>query len=127
MMPSQSAASSSSSIAQGPLSLEDVLAHAQQLPSLPDVILKLSRMLEEPDVTAEELGRLIQLDPQLTAQMLRTCNSAYFGLNRKVTHMKEAVALMGQKALKSMVYAILSKKMLGQEVKATVWVKGSCG
>jgi len=98
------------------LTLESISQELTKLPSVPDVILKLSQMLEDSDVTAEELGRVIQLDPQLTAQMLRASNSAYYALPREITSMKEAVAILGQKALKAQVYAILSQKMLNRQL-----------
>ncbi|MCS6267776.1 MAG: HDOD domain-containing protein [Vampirovibrio sp.] len=94
------------------LTLEQITADIDQMPSVPDVIMRLSRMLEDPNITAEELGQVIQLDTKLTAQLLKISNSAYYGLNRNIMSMKEAVAILGIKALKSLVYAILSNKML---------------
>jgi HD-like signal output (HDOD) protein len=106
------------------LTLESISQELTKLPSVPDVILKLSQMLESPDVTAEELGQVIQLDPQLTAQMLRATNSAYYALPREISSMKEAVAILGQKALKAQVYAILSHKMLNRQVTGYGLAKG---
>jgi HD-like signal output (HDOD) protein len=94
------------------LTLEQITADIDQMPSVPGVIMRLSRMLEDPNITAEELGLVIQLDTKLTAQLLKISNSAYYGLNRNIMSMKEAVAILGIKALKSLVYAILSNKML---------------
>ncbi|XVJ51295.1 MAG: HDOD domain-containing protein [Vampirovibrio sp.] len=99
------------------LSLETIVAEMSKLPSVPDVILKLSRMLEDPDITAEDLGQVIQLDPQLTAQMLKASNSSYYSLPRQISNMKEAVAILGQKTLKAQVYAILSHKMLNRKLE----------
>jgi HD-like signal output (HDOD) protein len=96
----------------------------EQLPSVPDVVMKLSQMLENPNVTAEELGRVIQLDPQFTGQMLRACNSAYYAIPREITSIKEAVTLLGNKALKSHVYTILSHKLLNQNVSGYGLSKG---
>ena len=98
------------------LTLEQIIADIDQMPSVPDVIMRLSRMLEDPNITAEELGQVIQLDTKLTAQLLKISNSAYYGLNRKIMSMKEAVAILGIKALKSLVYAILSNKMLNIQI-----------
>ena len=77
------------------LTLEQIIADIDQMPSVPDVIMRLSRMLEDPNITAEELGQVIQLDTKLTAQLLKISNSAYYGLNRKIMSMKEAVAILG--------------------------------
>jgi HD-like signal output (HDOD) protein len=94
------------------LTLDQITAEIEQMPTVPDVIMRLSRLIEDPNVTAEELGKVIQLDTKLTAQLLKITNSAYYGLNRQIMSMKEAVAILGMKALKSLIYAILSSKML---------------
>jgi HD-like signal output (HDOD) protein len=98
------------------LTLAEVTLQMEQLPSVPSVILKLSQLLEDPKITSDELGKVIQLDPQLTAQMLRTSNSAYYGLSREITSIRDAVTVLGQKVLKAQVYAILSHKMLNRKV-----------
>jgi HD-like signal output (HDOD) protein len=99
------------------LTLEQISADIDKMPSVPDVIMRLSRLLEDPNITAEELGQVIQLDTKLTAQLLKIANSAYYGLNRKIMSIKEAVAILGMKALKSLVYAILSNKMLAVDLQ----------
>jgi HD-like signal output (HDOD) protein len=106
------------------LTLEQVTLQMEALPSVPDVVLKLSQLLEDPNITAEELGKVIQCDPQLTAQMLRTSNSAFYGITREITSIKDAVTILGQKVLKSQVYAILSHKMLNRKVSGYGLEKG---
>jgi putative nucleotidyltransferase with HDIG domain len=43
-------------------------------------------------------------DPMTTANILRTCNSAYFGLKRKVESVHEAVALIGLDQIVDLVF-----------------------
>lgn len=107
------------------LTIDDIAARVKEIPSIPDVALKLSQELENPNITANKLGQLAQMDPKLTAQILRMCNSAHYGLSREVTNMKEAVAMLGLTTLKSLVYAILSHQVLSNPVKGYGLQKGS--
>jgi HD-like signal output (HDOD) protein len=107
------------------LTMETISKQMDTLPTVPDVIMRLSHMLDDPTVTAESLGSVIQLDPKLTAQILKACNSAYYGLNRRIANMKEAVAILGLKALKGLVFAILSSKMMSRDVMGYEQTKGA--
>ena len=51
--------------------------------------------LASPEATSEEIGSIISEDKDITARLLRTTNSAYFGLERKITDVTEAVNLLG--------------------------------
>jgi HD-like signal output (HDOD) protein len=107
------------------LTIDDIASRVKEIPAIPDVILKISQELENPNITADKLGQLVQMDPKLTAQLLRMCNSAYYSLNREVTNMKEAVAMLGLKTLKSLIYAIMSHQVLNKPIEGYGLKKGS--
>jgi HD-like signal output (HDOD) protein len=107
------------------LTLEQIVSKVDSLPPMPAAVLKLSQLLEQPDVSADDLAQVIRLDPELTTQLLRLCNSAYYGLSRKITTVKEAVAILGFKVLKSLVYAILANRMLNKPVTGYCLPKGA--
>jgi putative nucleotidyltransferase with HDIG domain len=98
------------------ISLAEIVAKVERLPELPQVAMRVSQMLEDPNANAEKLADVIRLDASFTSQVLRLCNSAAFGLSRKITTVKEAVAILGFKSLKSMVYTIIAKVALDRPV-----------
>jgi putative nucleotidyltransferase with HDIG domain len=98
------------------ISLAEIVAKVERLPELPQVAMRVSQMLEDPNANAEKLADVIRLDASFTSQVLRLCNSAAYGLSRKITTVKEAVAILGFKALKSMVYTIIAKVALDRPV-----------
>ncbi|MCV6590400.1 MAG: HDOD domain-containing protein [Marinobacterium sp.] len=59
-------------------------------------LLQLLEALQRPDVTPQELEKLIVQDPVLTYRLLRIVNSASFKLARKVQSVADAVVLLGQ-------------------------------
>lgn len=94
------------------ITLDDLRRNGDNLPQMPQVAVQLMQLLEDPNSGAEDLAKVIRLDPKLTAQILRLCNSASYGLRREILTVKEAVAVLGMRVLKSMVYVILSKGVL---------------
>ena len=75
--------------------LADLMAQDLALPVAPTAITRVIRAFDEPNPSADSLARDIGDDPVLTAQLLRSANSAYFGLGRKVVSPLDAVRVLG--------------------------------
>jgi putative nucleotidyltransferase with HDIG domain len=105
-----------SSLSYKRLDISQLAAEVDRLPELPQAVVGVMRALEEPDVDADDLASIIRLDPNLTAQILRLSNSAAYGLSRRVETVKDAVAILGQNTLKSLLYTILSHQALTKEM-----------
>lgn len=65
------------------------------LPAMPTVYNEIEKLSKDPDATTEQYSHIIELDPGITAQMLRLCNSSIFSFNRKITSITDAVNLLG--------------------------------
>ena len=88
---------------------EDIIGkigRKQDLPSLPDVATKLSRMVSDGNTTAGDLAKLVQLDPSLAGRLLRVANSAAFGGATQVGSIPQAVMRIGFKRLKDIVLSM---------------------
>jgi HD-like signal output (HDOD) protein len=77
------------------MQLEKLLKQPNALPSPPKVIRKLMETFEKEEVDLFQTAALIESDPVLTAKLLKTANSAFFGLNRHVSTAREAMSMMG--------------------------------
>ena len=75
------------------------------LPPFPQVAQKVISLLNDPDYSSNEVVGVIELDPSITADILRICNSAYFGLSRRVGSVKQAVSMLGKKKLIQLIMA----------------------
>ena len=98
------------------VSLSEILARVDSLPQLPEAALRLTQLMEDLDANAEDMAKVIRMDPDMTTQVLRLCNAAANGLSREVSTVKDAVAILGLKRLKSLVYVIISKIALNKPV-----------
>lgn len=66
-----------------------------RLPAQPLTAVRVLRMVDGEDASAIELGRLVEVDPALSARVLRLVNSPFFGLKAKVNSASRAVVLLG--------------------------------
>jgi HD-like signal output (HDOD) protein len=82
-----------------------------ELPSLPDLALKIGRAIDDPNNANEDIARLIQLDPSLTARLISVVNSAAFGGFNKITSINQATARLGRTKVRSLVYSCLLKNI----------------
>lgn len=79
--------------------LEALLKQAGDLPSLPEVYIRVNELLDTENSTAIQIGDAVQTDPALTARILKLINSAYYGLSNPVTSISQAVTLLGRQYL----------------------------
>lgn len=87
-----------------------ILKSIKTLPPFPVTIQKVMALAGDPDSSLTELAAVIRLDQAITANILRICNSAYFGLRRPVDHVNDAIMHMGKKnVLRAVVAAGLSR------------------
>ncbi len=90
--------------------IEEIVNIANHIPPFPKVAMQVMKMLEDPKVQPKDLAEVIQYDSAITANLLKTCNAAYFGLSRKVSSLDEALVLLGQDALKDILIASSSAR-----------------
>jgi putative nucleotidyltransferase with HDIG domain len=76
-------------------SLQYLLAEIQNLKPIPAVTHQLLAVVDNPGSSMEDMANVIQYDPVMTANVLRTCNSAYFGLKHPAESIKDAVNMLG--------------------------------
>lgn len=76
-------------------SIQELIREIKQLQPVPAIISQILDIVDSPDSSVAEIAQIIQYDPVITASVLRTCNSAYFGLKNPAESIKDAVALLG--------------------------------
>jgi HD-like signal output (HDOD) protein len=65
------------------------------LPPLPDTVLKIQDICNNPKSSARDLVAIVEKDPLLTANLLRVANSPYYGFTSKINSISHAIALFG--------------------------------
>lgn len=81
-----------------------------RMPSLPTTVTKVLEVCNRPDTSANDLNRVISLDPVLTGQVLKLINSAYYSLPNHIGSLTRAIILLGINTVKNLA---LSTAVLG--------------
>ena len=81
--------------------LDELVNEIAELQPLPTVAAQILSITEDDRFSAHELATLIASDQALTAKMLRLANSAYYSFPRRITTVRDAVVLLGFRAVRS--------------------------
>jgi len=87
------------------LTIDEIISDVSKLVTLPEICLKITEMVEDPDSSIEDIGRLISQDPSLTVKILKISNSAMYGLRSEVDTVARAITLLGTRQIRDLVLA----------------------
>ncbi|MHC4713477.1 MAG: HDOD domain-containing protein [Planctomycetota bacterium] len=73
----------------------EIVNSIEDLPTLPEVVIGITQLVDDPDATAEDIYRIVSTDPSLSATMLKLVNSAFYGMSRSVTSLEQAIRILG--------------------------------
>jgi HD-like signal output (HDOD) protein len=71
--------------------------------SLPQLCVKLRRILDDPAHSRKDVMAVMRYDPALTARLLRIVNSPYYGLPYRVASISQALGIIGEQELQNLV------------------------
>jgi putative nucleotidyltransferase with HDIG domain len=75
--------------------LDELVAHAEALPSLPEVVSYLTRSLSDERADVDTLSHHINSDPAIVARLLAAANSVTSGLSTRIFSAKQAFLVLG--------------------------------
>jgi len=99
--------------------VEAAIKEISHIATLPEVTMKIIKLVEDPESTAQDLNQVISSDPALGARILKVVNSAFYGLPGQIGSINRAVVLLGLNAVKNIaIAASLSKLFRGGKIAA---------
>ncbi|MFA6143588.1 MAG: HDOD domain-containing protein [Sulfurimonas sp.] len=69
--------------------------HVSALPPMPDSIIKIQKISNDPMSSLRDLALIIQQDPMLTANILKLVNSPIYALKEHVNSVQQAISMFG--------------------------------
>ncbi len=84
--------------------LADLLerVNGSEFSSIRKVVGGILKIIENPRSTANDLKRIIQIDPPLTAKILRIANSAYYAPSKSINDIVQAIIYIGFNTIKEL-------------------------
>lgn len=83
--------------------LESLTKVIRGIPTLPAVLGELSRRLEDPKTSSEDLAQVIQKDQALSSKVLRLVNSPFYGYSSRIHSISQGIMILGFNAVKNLV------------------------
>ena len=75
----------------------------KNVPTLPGVFEKISRLIESSSTTAEDVANIISSDQALSAKVLRVVNSVFYGFPGRISNLTHALIILGFDVVKGLV------------------------
>jgi putative nucleotidyltransferase with HDIG domain len=91
---------------EGQPRLEEILKGIGDLAALPQVVYKIVELTGSTMTAAQEIERVISVDPGFSTKILMLANSAYYALPRKLTSISEAVTMLGFRTVRQLAMTI---------------------
>jgi len=82
----------------------------QQLPALPESAIKLEAIYHDPNSSFDDMVKVLEIDPLLTADILKAANSPLYGFTREINSITQAVGLFGMGTIRGFALAMIVKK-----------------
>ncbi|MFH1419546.1 MAG: HDOD domain-containing protein [Planctomycetota bacterium] len=81
--------------------IDSAIAKVGEIATLPEVTVRIIKIVEDPKSTARDLHEVIKNDPALSTRLLKVVNSAFYGLPGQIASVDRAIVLLGLSAVKN--------------------------
>jgi putative nucleotidyltransferase with HDIG domain len=89
--------------------------YIDRMPSLSTTVTKVMEVCNTPNTSANDLNKIIMLDPVLTGQVLKLINSAYYSLPNQITSLARAIIMLGLNTVKNLALSTAVIGTLGKK------------
>ncbi|MDI9571086.1 MAG: HDOD domain-containing protein [Pseudomonadota bacterium] len=80
----------------------EIEAYLHGMPSLSTTMRKVLAICNDPAASANDLNRIIALDPVLTGKVLKLINSAYYSPGESISSLTRAIIILGMNTVKNL-------------------------
>ena len=85
------------------------------IPTLPNIVIEVNKLLQDYDTSIKKLGKLIEKDQAMVTKILRLVNSAFYGFRSKIRNIPHAVIVLGFNTIRNAVVSVSIIKAFPEE------------
>ena len=93
------------------VSPRELIIGAIDLPSLPEVVTRAIALVNDPESSAIDIGRILSEDTAMTARLLKIVNSPFYGFPSRIETVSRAITVIGTLDLLDLILATSVVKM----------------
>ncbi|WP_187648144.1 HDOD domain-containing protein [Nitrosophilus labii] len=96
---------------------ESLVKRIRSLPPLPKTVEEFEKAYNDPNVSLEEIAKILSNDPMIVANILKRVNSPFYALREEITDITHAISLLGLSEVKAVVLENSIKKLLNIDME----------
>ena len=81
--------------------VKKIIEQISGLPTLPAVIGKVTQLMQNPKISASEVGQALSTDQSMASKILKVVNSSFYGFPSRITTVTHAIIILGFNAVKA--------------------------
>ncbi|MBK8803864.1 MAG: HDOD domain-containing protein [Fibrobacteres bacterium] len=85
------------------LTANSLAQQVKSIPTLPTVLTELSRRMEDPKTSSDDLAQIIQQDQAISSKVLKLVNSPFYGYSGRIHTINQGIVILGFNAIKNLV------------------------
>ncbi len=89
-----------------------MLEEIKSLPPLPISVVRIQELCMSNDINIDELSRVIENDPMLSANILKSVNSPLYGMSKEISSIPQAIMLFGISMIRGFAAASAIQKVV---------------
>ena len=89
---------------------ESIFKKIKALPPLDDTVIQIQRLHADENSSINDLTKVVEKDPMLTANILRSANSPLYGFSQEITTIARAISLFGMATIRGFALSSAIKK-----------------
>jgi putative nucleotidyltransferase with HDIG domain len=105
--------------------MQELLKEIKRLKPIPAIVNQIIEIIDKPDSSMKDIAKIIKYDPALTANLLKICNSAYFGLKKPAESVEDAVSLLGIDQITELVLMKSGASVMTEKLDGYGFAKGA--
>ncbi len=86
--------------------IEQTFGEVNRLPTLPDVAVKLTQMVNDSGTSMRQIESVIEVDPVLSSTVLKVVNSSFYGMAQEISSLRLALVILGIKEIRNLVLSL---------------------
>ena len=94
-----------------------IIDSIKSLPPLSKTIIDINRVYADEEASINELAKVIEPDPMIVANLLKSANSPLYGFGREIHSVVQAVSLFGMSMTRSIALGNSVRKLLNVDMK----------
>jgi putative nucleotidyltransferase with HDIG domain len=86
--------------------LEKLVEEITEIPTLPDIVFKVTEVINDPKSSASDLERTLSHDQAIVSKILKLVNSAYYKRREKIASLGRAIPILGFQNIRNLVFSM---------------------